>query len=824
MATNEGALLEFPIEIIFDILAKIPNILKLKSINKKFNNVIDAFVEHNNNVLEKILPGWKDKLEQLIKILMKNDEYDKILFLYYTNINSRNLINFYAGYYDYKKLLDSNILTNYRQITNGAAYAGNLDLVRKYFSGNANEISLYAAKSGKLDIIKYAFDYNVTNKNIIAVEAARYGHISIVNYLFSNGANNYEKVANTAARYGFKNIVKSAVLHGAENFEKIAVNAVIGGHLSIAKYASRRCDPSCVELIAKTAAKYNRRDILTWAINNGAGNLKSILTAAIEGDNLEILKDYNALNVLSINEIGDLAAKYNAINIAKWILEQNRDIDLIDKMAFISSSYGNFELTFYLLSQGTTECDNILQNLAKHGKLENIIKTMEECLSKNPGNKNKYINSIAIGATLGGHYNIVLWAFENGNVDLYEVSFFAAETGNLKILEFAIKNGANDYNVIAYQAALNGRMNIIKYLIKNYKEYNFNNTIAIAAAKGGHIEILEFAIKRRVTAIKEIITSIVETRIQIISLHMAEILKRNGLMDFQILGNEAAEYGNNDLVILALRNGADLNEVAYYAALGGKLHILEELINFQADNFYQMMEGAVIGENYNIIEYLYKRGIKAKYIAYYAAKNNKINIINYAFTGCISLDDMRLIGMGAAESGNPELIDWALKNGSPYNSIIQGAARSGNINLLKDAYERNTEKLNMNEIAESAVHNDQINVLKWAYEHGANPENISIEAAKLNKIKSLLYALSIGAHNIEDIAEVAAKYNSEEILRYLLDNYKNDIDINKIALIGAQNRHYYIVRLAFKYGANNAKEIEKIATEFGELNIKSIIE
>lgn len=252
-----------------------------------------------------------------------------------------------------------------------------------------------------IDSIRFlANNYNV--QKIINFYAAYYNNLEILNFIKPY----YQEIANGAAKGGNINLLKNAIENGATNYDEILKFSIESGKLSIIKYIiSFIHNFDDYNYIAYIGSLDGHLKVIKYAIKNGANNYQQIArTAALYG-NLEIIK-YVIENVTDINIIAKNAAEGGHLDIVKYAI--NRGANNLSEIAYYSARYGNFD----------------------------IIKSI---------NVTNY-NDIAIGASLGMHFDILKWALLNGATNYEDIlNTICRNVPNeiIRLIFSLIKNGNN---------------------------------------------------------------------------------------------------------------------------------------------------------------------------------------------------------------------------------------------------------------------------------------------------------------------------------------------------------------------------------------------
>lgn len=290
---------------------------------------------------------------------------------------------------------------NFRRVSTVffAAAGGNLTIYKKICSIDDSVIDIdritpcmYAAKMGKVDIVKYIWS---RNKNIIEMKdykgmhaihhAAQNGHVNVVDFLLSQGvkisetdnggytplifaaesgsvelikyliehkakvnekANDGMTALCIASRNGFLSIVKILIDNGAPFINKGKTSPLIeasgSGHLDIVKFlvekgarVNSKSDDGVFPLMA--AAMRNRLAIFKYLLAHGAkivkvNNETNILDVACENNCLHVAKYIIETKLFSVNSINPKTIKacYDGECIHVLLLLINYDVDVLD--------------------------------------------------------------------------------------------------------------------------------------------------------------------------------------------------------------------------------------------------------------------------------------------------------------------------------------------------------------------------------------------------------------------------------------------------------------------------------------------------------------
>lgn len=374
-----------PDEIFIKILLFVPDLYKLRQLNKNYDYEINNIYNRFNNLFIQITQTdeWIKRIKFLIKILIQNKNLEAIVFLLNNyQKQSQEFASFYAGYYKYTELLNLSLLNNYLKLGEGAAEGGHLDIVKFAISRgikNLNWLLYAAAKGGRLNVVKYFIENNtygitVNSINYAAAYAAEFNHNEVLEYLLKKGANNLTLMSTYAALGGNITFIKYALNNGVKNFSAIILKAAEGGHLHIVELIYPRI-PYMLRQIANAAAKGGKLNIIIWAFEKGINTIEDI------------------------NEIAEIAAKYDHLNVIIWAFQHGANI--VNDIALVAALNGYYDIVKWAIDNHSNVINNIAFLAAGSGHLD-IVKLA----IKNGANN---FTKIRNWASASGHNHIVSW-------------------------------------------------------------------------------------------------------------------------------------------------------------------------------------------------------------------------------------------------------------------------------------------------------------------------------------------------------------------------------------------------------------------------------
>ena len=234
-----------------------------------------------------------------------------------------------------------------------------------------------------------------------------------------------------------------------------------------------------------------------------------------------------------------------------------------------------------------------------------------------------------------------------------------------------------------------------------------------------------------------------------------------------------------------------VNIINYYAAYYNKQKLFELL---PLQNKKEIMKGAIAGVKIEIVKQELKNGtLTPQETANYAAVVGSNELAKYIIQK-YQLKDYNEIALNAAIGNNLELIEYAIENGA--NNYI--------------------------EIAKTAASYGYINIVEYIVKNfgtGKILEIIGKEGAAHGFLDIVIYAINMGAYNINEMAYEAALNGYINIIEYLNDLGVKQLNFDQIALYGVKGGYLYVVNYAVAMGAKNLNEILYLAAEYGRLDI-----
>ncbi|XP_076285654.1 uncharacterized protein LOC143211676 [Lasioglossum baleicum] len=581
----------------------------------------------------------------------------------------------------------------------------------------------YAAKSDKLEVVKYLIEEKGANVNVKdnngqtpLHSAVDHGKLEVVRYLIE------EKNANI----NVKDNNGQTPLHSAAKSDK----------LEVIKY-----------LIEEKAANVNVKD------NNG----QTTLHTAAKSKKLEIVKylieekhvDFNVKDNSGVTPL-HYAAKNDGLEVVKYLIEEKgADVNVKD-------------------NDGQTP----LHSAADHGKLEVVRYLIEEKnanINVKDNNGRKLLHSAAKTCSL----EIVKYLIEEKHVDFNVKDnsgvtplHYAAKNDGLEVVKYFIEKKQVDFNVgdmykitpLHYAAMYDG-LEVVKYLLEekganaNLKD-NDGITPLHYAADRGKLEVVRYFIVEGKNANINVKDNSGRTPLHFAAINgMLEIVKyliEKGA-DFDIRGN----YGLTPLHFAAI-NGK-LEVVKYLIEKGAKinlkvndelpLEILERrghrsLADSIIKELTERLFDAVKYNDFGEVQGLINQGVSVKVkdsdgqtLLQCAVSNGKLKVVKYLVEkgADVNVKDNSSITplFFAARTNMVEILKHLVEKGADVNvkdsfgrTPLYFAAMTNMLEKVKYLVEKGADvnvKDNFGRTPlHSAVSNDQLEIVKYLVEKGAD--------------------------------------------------------------------------------------------------------
>lgn len=495
--------------------------------------------------------------------------------------------------------------------------------------------------------------------------------------------------------------------------------------------------------ITNTIAENGDLELLIWAISNGAPYKNSHLVKnAIKGDSRSIL-EWTIDKKIVKNKVLDYAARFGKFETLKW--------------------------------------------LRKEKKYNFTDRTIEK-------------------AAIGGHFNIILWAYQKGCKISEYTTDEAAINGHLEILQWAMSKGSEWYEGTASEASGNGHLHILQYALANNCDI-CHETLEYASIHG-HLDIIEFT----------------------------------------LANNTDEEWGA---------------EISNLAASNGHLHIINWAWEKGYDLSPNMCERAALNRHYHILTWTEDKRLISKCSTYATtatiAKNGDLFILQWAVEKGFQTSD--LILFCAAEGGHLDVFTWAfprtqlpslleemflvaIRNGHvemsqflhscflspfPYHIVLEiqnkstEAAADGKLRILEwIEYQLGYAFLNFVDISINAAVNGHLHILKWSKPRiapigfdGNWTEKVCDLSATKGHWHVLEWAITNGCTWSKTTCEAAAVAGRLDVLKWATKEHAKDW-CEIVGKRAAEKGHMEIIKWMADEGyESDGRNLVKYANENG---------
>jgi hypothetical protein len=305
--------------------------------------------------------------------------------------------------------------------------------------------------------------------------------------------NNWDRIVKET---NHKDVLAWAVNQGATRWAWIIGSAMKNGSPEIYNYVLKYFNYK--PTINYYAGKYNNLPLVYEAINGPIENLGQLIIGAAKGANMEIVKA--AFERIANSNISDIYTVLNLYLITtkaisrgcRVILQYIQDILKVEipwnYVAKGAALGGHITLLNLAIRKGADEWDWILLYNASIGGNINIINLV---IRERPYD----LHQVATWAATKGHLNVILYMKKLGiYINWTDIAVNSAGKGNLELVELAIYNGASDLNQVATRAAKYGHGHIISYLVSIDAEIDWSD-IAKSGAMHRWVNIIDIVVK-----------------------------------------------------------------------------------------------------------------------------------------------------------------------------------------------------------------------------------------------------------------------------------------------------------------------------------------
>lgn len=304
------------------------------------------------------------------------------------------------------------------------------------------------------------------NKKYLLLILAKNNNLESLNYLFNNYQfSNIEiqNLANYSAYIDNMDILKYICNKYYVNLYEITESVIKSGNINNILYIMKRFN-ICIDNIISLSSKYNNTKILEYFINNNYNiNYSLIAPYAAFNGNRNLIEFALSKCEKVIPEISEYAALSGFYDI---VLDY--EIGNYNNISLNAIIGNNLKIFEWALRNGAYNYKEIAELAAKLNNLD-ICKKIYKLMRSS-------VDYIAYGASIGGNYELFLWAIRRGADEYNFYALNAVLSNSIKILDYCLYKNENNINEIRNLATLLGNKNILNYLDKRYYFYTFIKT------------------------------------------------------------------------------------------------------------------------------------------------------------------------------------------------------------------------------------------------------------------------------------------------------------------------------------------------------------
>lgn len=285
---------------------------------------------------------------------------------------------------------------------------------------------------------------------------------------------------------GDRTIISISIVYGANDWNRGLFKAAQGGHIDIMDM-----------MIEKGATEYGYTMIYACA----GGHIEAVKWII---DNLE--DDFQEYREIYISG----ACERGYMDIAIYFIELY-NVTALDKYLTITSKYGYYKLSKYLISKGAKNFNECLDIAAKYGRA-----SIAYLLIKNGATGINKATNIAFTEC---QYEFVVYAYNHGSTEYESIFLASCALNNRKLMEIMMEKGVTNFNGGLLYACSHNNNDLIDFLISKgannfYEALSLShmmgyktcmeiiarrkahiNDMMIQACKKGNSEILQYLIE-----------------------------------------------------------------------------------------------------------------------------------------------------------------------------------------------------------------------------------------------------------------------------------------------------------------------------------------
>jgi hypothetical protein len=580
-------------------------------------------------------------------------------------------------------------------LINNAADENSFEIVKE-LRASGHELkcmfSYYAARSGNLEMLKWAHAEGCGwNNHVIGVVAA-IGNIEMLKWCLDNGC-----------PYKNSDIGQAAVR----------------GHVAVLEWWKENdydINEGCN--IDTLAATYGHIPVLEWMLENFFDIRYDVLHIAAKSGNLETVKwiRYN-LKIPITTKVMAGAARSGVKEIVEWLciecgkLEEDDEGDEDDyKLLFNEEVFdeacisGDFEFMKWLHSKGCPVGPQSCSIVAPSGNLE-AVKWLHG-LSVKPH------EDVCTNAAEERYFEIVKWALEN-NYPCDEDTIYdsAIYDDNVEMVEWLYSRGFPVPESICAIAASSMSIGVIKW--GHDRGFPLDEEFCAEAASCGLLDVIVWARERGCPWDSSVYDrAALEGHVSVM-----QYAKDNGLEILETAYEEALLTGQIKVLEWLKENNAPYNvESSFTAAKNKQFTALRWLVKegfaISSSAAFKCVEHG--DSNLDLLESLTRAvgGTPSLPILFFkAACFCQLETLKWLYSrGCKMTSE---VCASAAARGRLDIIKWARENGCPWDSeTCTNAAESGHLKVLKWAVE-NGCPFNYYEVEDISIHGGYYKTVEW---------------------------------------------------------------------------------------------------------------
>ena len=298
-----------------------------------------------------------------------------------------------------------------------------------------------------------------------------------------------------------------------------------------------------------------------------------------------------------------------------------------------------------------------------------------------------------------GNLEALKWAFENGFSSDVDLCNYAAESGQLDMLKFLRSVGHTWDASVTRHAASKGHFEMLKWAIG--QGCPIYTGIMGCAAFSGQVEILDWLVETQAQALDD---SCVWAAARGGHLPLLQELVKRGQTLVESISSAAVASGNLKLVQWVHAQGrGDLKEAVNQAVEEGHLHIVQWLLQNDYSPIVSVSAVENAGDNGHVNELLWLLKNNC------TLETNAVNTLEQRFL---------LLARRAVEWNNPELLEFLSHKVKFDESVTEETAIFGRLEILKWLRSLNPPCPWSDDLYWTALRNDHLEVIMWAFKNG----------------------------------------------------------------------------------------------------------